>query len=703
MKKTILFLYSLILSFATISAQTAPAPYGPLPSKGQLNWHEMEMYCLIHFGANTYNDREWGFGDEDPKIVNPTEFDAMQIVGAAKAGGFKGIIVVAKHHDGLCLWPTKTTTHNITQSPWRDGKGDMVKEYQVACDKLGMKLGVYCSPWDRNSPVYGTPEYLRIYQEQLRELYSNYGPLFISWHDGANGGDGYYGGANETRKIDQSVYYNWDETWGITRKMQPNAVIFGDVGPDVRWVGNEFGFAGETCWATYTPKSPDPDKKPANGYVLSELATEGQRDGKYWMPAECDVPQRPGWFFHESQTPQVKTPSELLDLYYKSVGRGGALDLGISPDKRGLLHDNDVSSMKEFGQLLEATFSVNLAKDAKLTASNVRENNHAEFSPYLLLDDDRYTYWATDDDIKTPEVTFNLSEKKTFDVIRLRENIRLGQRIESIAVDIMNNGKWEQIATATSIGSCRLIRLNDEVTTDQVRLRITGSPVCIALSDFGLFKEPLYLQPPTIKREKSGMVTITSNHPGITVYYTTDGSDPNTQSPVYNAPFSFQDGGTIKARNIQDKDVPGNIKTSIFGIGKKGWKVISAPKGSHPENVIDEDESTNWNTLTPELEKMPQEIAIDMGKTESVKAFTYLPRQDGKTEGLIGRYAFYSSTDGKNWTLVREGAFHNIEANPVQQLVLLEKSINTRYFKFVAKHINQGKGVSVAELGIITK
>ena len=481
---------SILLAVSTSAfSQSAPAPYGPLPTKAQLKWHETEMYCIIHFGVNTYLDHEWGYGDEDPKLINPAQFDARQIVAAAKAGGFKGIVVVAKHHDGLCLWPTKTTTHNITKSGWKNGHGDIVKEYQTACKELGMRMGVYCSPWDRNSAVYGTPEYLAIYRKQLKELYSQYGPLFISWHDGANGGDGFYGGARQMRKIDQSNYYDWDSTWQITRNMQPGAVIFGDVGPDVRWVGNEKGHAGETCWAAYTPRAPDAGRKAANGYVRSEEATEGTRDGKFWMPAECDVPLRPGWFYHTSQDAQVKTPAQLMDLYYQSVGRGANLDLGLAPDKRGLLHDNDVASLKGFGELISQTFAVNLAAGAKMQASNIRAKDAASFGPAHVLDKDRYSYWATDDSVRLPELTLDLGRETSFDVIRIRENIKLGQRIESLAVDALQNGEWVEVAHATSIGSNRLIRLADPITSSKVRLRILKSPVCIALSEFGLYKQ----------------------------------------------------------------------------------------------------------------------------------------------------------------------------------------------------------------------
>ncbi len=484
-------LISLLPVFSAFSQQSAPKPYGPIPTAGQLNWQETEMYCIIHFGPDTYTDKEWGFGDEDPKIVDPLQFNGLQIVGAAKAGGFKGIVVVAKHHDGFCLWPTKTTTHNISQSSYRNGKGDLLQEYREACNKLNMKLGVYCSPWDRNSPLYGKPEYVtNVFRKQLQELYTRYGPIFIAWFDGANGGDGYYGGAREIRKIDRSTYYGWDTTWALPRKLQPNAVLFGDVGPDVRWVGNEKGQAGKTCWATYTPHAPDTGKAPGNGYTKDYEGTEGERDGKYWMPAECDVSLRPGWFYHKDQDEKVKQPDSLLNLYYQSVGRGACLDLGLSPDRRGLLYDNDVQSLKRFGEILKQTFSNNLAKSATLKASNIRGGNKKKFGPHNLLDANRYSYWATDENIKTPYLIINLHQNKVFNVIRLRENIKLGQRIEAISVDAILGRKWQQIATATSIGGNRLIRLFKNVKTNKVRLRITKSPVCIALSDFGLYKQP---------------------------------------------------------------------------------------------------------------------------------------------------------------------------------------------------------------------
>jgi alpha-L-fucosidase len=631
----------------------------------------------------------------------------MQIVGAAKAGGFKGIVVVAKHHDGFCLWPTKTTEHNISHSPYKNGKGDIVKEYQLACEKLGMKMGIYCSPWDRNNALYGKPEYVtEVYRKQLKELYANYGKLFMSWHDGANGGDGYYGGANEVRKIDRSTYYGWETTWGITRKMQPGACIFGDIGPDVRWVGNEEGHAGETYWATYTPHAPDPGKKPANGYSLYEEATEGTRNGEYWMPAECDVPLRGGWFYHQSQDGQTKSAYKVLDLYYKSVGRGACLDLGLSPDKTGRISDEDVAVLEQFGRILKETFAVNLAKGATLTASNVRGGNQLKFGPQHLLDNNRYTYWATNNAVTTPTLIVNLHQPKTFNVIRLRENIKLGQRIEGAAVDAWLNNNWQEIATVTSIGANKLIRLPNNITASKVRLRIIASPVCIALSDFGLFKEPVHLSAPVIERSNTGEVNIKTDAPVGSIHYTLNGTTPSISSSLYERPFPFADGGIIKAMSFDGKEEFSESGTAKFGLSKAGWKVLTdqtTGNAKNPEYAIDENVYSNWQTLEVPATSLPQSIAIDMGKKEPIKAFTYLPAHNGAAEGMVDSYVYSISNDGINWQQVAGGEFANIKSNPVEQVITLDHVYNARYFKFTARHVISGNGVAVAELGVLVK
>jgi alpha-L-fucosidase len=408
----------------------------------------METYAFLHFTVNTFTGKEWGYGDEDPRIFNPTLFDADAIVEALKTGGMKGVILTCKHHDGFCLWPTRTTEHSIQHSLWRGGRGDIVRDISEAARRHALQFGVYLSPWDRNHPQYGRPEYIAVYRQQLRELLTGYGPVFEVWHDGANGGDGYYGGAREKRTIDKHSYYGWPQTWQLVRSLQPDAVIFSDVGPDIRWVGNENGVASETCWATHTPVG-ETGGPAAPGDADPEGLNTGTRNGKQWLPAECDVSIRPGWFWHESENCKVKTPEQLMELYLNSVGRGASLLLNVPPDRRGLLHENDVASLRSFGAKVRGTFSRNLAANGKVTASNVR-GGVEQFRPENLLDDNPDTYWATDDGVTTARVVIELRQPVRFEFIRVREDIRLGQRVESIAVDAFQNGEWRTVAEATS-------------------------------------------------------------------------------------------------------------------------------------------------------------------------------------------------------------------------------------------------------------
>jgi alpha-L-fucosidase len=489
------------------SAKVAlPEPFGPVPSARQLKWHEMGMYAFCHFCVNTFTGQEWGSGGEKPEIFNPKEFDADQIVGAVKAGGLKGLILTCKHHDGFCLWPTKSTPHNISASPYKNGKGDIVREMAEACKRADIKFGVYVSPWDRNNPEYGRPGYVKVYHQQIKELLTGYGPLFEVWFDGANGGDGYYGGAGGARKIHAATYYGWDATWDMVRRYQPQAIIYSDVGPDVRWVGNEAGCAKDPCWATYTPHvrgfKPTNTGSPLSRYdawgcVNYEEGEHGHRDGRYWLPAEVDVSIRPGWFWHQEQNQQVRSPQNLMEIYMASVGLGQGMNLNIPPNRRGLADDNDVASLKAFGKHLRRTYKVNLAHGAELKASEVRGGDAAGYGPQKLLDDDPWSAWVTDDHwtSHSAAVELALAGEKTFNFIRLREDIRLGQRVEGVAVDVWDakakngDGDWREIAKAESIGACRLWRV-PRTTTTKVRLRVVKSPVAPALSDFGLFLEP---------------------------------------------------------------------------------------------------------------------------------------------------------------------------------------------------------------------
>lgn len=477
--KTTAFL--LLIPILATAAPRPPVPFGPVPTARQLAWHDMEFYGFLHFTVNTFTDKEWGYGDEKPELFNPTAFDAEQIVKVARDAGMAGLILTAKHHDGFCLWPSKYTEHSVRNSPWKNGKGDVVREISDACRRQGLKFGVYLSPWDRNHKDYARAEYITYYRSQLRELLTQYGDIFTVWFDGANGGDGYYGGARETRRIDNRTYYDWPNTWALVRELMPNAVMFSDAGPDFRWVGNEHGFAGDPCWATLNLVDRHPGGR-------SDGLNSGERPGTHWIPAECDVSIRPGWFYHAKEDDKVKTPEKLLEIYYKSVGRGACLNLNLPPDRRGQVHENDIRSLREFRRVLDQTFSRNLARDAKLQASNVRERAR-RFRAAQLVDGKTETYWTTDDAVATPELVFEWKQPVTFNVVDIREYLPLGQRVEGFSLDKWENGQWQEFAAGTSIGNRRLVRA-PAVTTQKLRLRVTKAPVCPALSEVGVYAEP---------------------------------------------------------------------------------------------------------------------------------------------------------------------------------------------------------------------
>lgn len=326
--------------------------YRKTPTDQIIAQKDIDLFGLIHFSVNTFTNKEWGYGNpEDAQLFNPVEFDADQIVSAARDGGLKGIILVCKHHDGFCLWPTQTTTHNISNCPWRDGKGDIVREFSDSCRKHGLKFGVYVSPWDRNSAAYGTAEYVRIFEEQIREVLTGYGEIFEMWFDGANGGDGWYGGACEMRDIgDASKYYNWERIFGVVRELQPKARMFG--GPDLRWCGNERGHIPPESSAMFLPYYHAENAEEMTWTETIKLLQEGRRDAPYYVLAECDFPMRQGWFYHPESDGLSRSSLTLLMDYLNTVGNGGIMNLGLVPDTRGLLTDEDCRKLRGFGQKL---------------------------------------------------------------------------------------------------------------------------------------------------------------------------------------------------------------------------------------------------------------------------------------------------------------------------------------------------------------
>jgi alpha-L-fucosidase len=530
------------------AAQTPPpAPCGALPDQRHLLWHEMEFYGFLHFTTNTFTDKEWGYGDESPEIFNPTDFDADQIVGVAADAGMTGLILTCKHHDGFCLWPSEFTEHDVAASPWKDGRGDVVREIADACARRGLRFGVYLSPWDRNHPEYGRPAYIEYFRNQLRELLTNYGPVFEVWWDGANGGDGFYGGARETRTIDRSTYYDWDSTVRIVRDLQPDAVIFSDAG-DVRWVGNERGVAGDPCWATYTARPAEGETRAVPGTTRYQDGEHGTRNGERWAPAECDVSIRPGWFYHESQDGQVKTPEQLVDLYYASVGRGASFLLNLPPDRRGRIPDPDIASLRGMRGALDTTFARNLAGEALASASNTRAGD-GSYAPALTLDNNRGTYWSTDDAVTTPELVLRWAHPVSFNVVSLREFLPLGQRVTSWALDEWQDGAWREFASGEGVGARRLWRGGSYLTTTGLRLRITDAPVCPAISEIGVHAEP-----PRVEIMGAGeaflgsaLVSLRASLPGARIRYTLDGSAPTTGSMLYEEPLELTASVTLRA------------------------------------------------------------------------------------------------------------------------------------------------------------
>lgn len=484
---------------ATPSLTPPPQPYGPLPSARQLGWHRREFYGFLHFTTNTFTDKEWGYGDESPGVFAPSAFDADQIVGTAADAGMSGLILTCKHHDGFCLWPSTYTEHSVKNSPWRGGKGDVVREISDACRTHGMAFGVYLSPWDRNHADYGRPAYIEYFRSQLHELTTAYGELFEVWFDGANGGDGYYGGANEIRRIDRATYYDWESTIAIVRRNQPNAVIFSDAGPDIRWVGNERGIAGDPCWSTLDMSLLFPGidtasfKTRLNRDMVdawdspTAMLNAGDRRGGTWLPPECDVSIRPGWFYHAAEDERVRTPANLLDLYFQSVGRGASLLVNLPPDRRGLIHDHDRHALQGFRRRLDEVFGVELAQAARCTASNTRGDSR-QYAPANVIDGSRETYWATDDEACGAELVLDFPQPVTFNVASLREFLPLGQRIDRFAIDVDRHGAWCEWCCEAAVGPRRLIR-SKACTTTRVRVRVVDAPVCPAISELGLFHD----------------------------------------------------------------------------------------------------------------------------------------------------------------------------------------------------------------------
>ena len=434
MKK--LFLIILIVQVLYSNAQDKIS--SPVPSKQQLAWHETEFYLFMHFGPNTFTDKEWGEGKEPSAIFNPTELDCRQWCRVAKAAGAKGIIITAKHHDGFCLWPSKYSTHTVRESHWKDGKGDVLKELSQACKEAGLKFGVYLSPWDRNHPEYGTAKYNDVFVNMMKEIFQNYGPIWEMWWDGANGE-----GPNGKKQV-----YDWKRFENTVRQYSPRTVIFSDIGPDIRWCGNENGIAGDPNWSFLDTAG----FKRGVGAPNNDTLNHGNYNGRHWIPAECDVSIRPGWFYHAAEDKNVKTSQKLFELYLKSVGRGANLLLNVPPDRRGLINEKDSVALAGFKQLRDENFADNLLKDAD-TYYEFSAKDYAE-KPLLIrgFDSTSSAYG-----INMQNFIVQLKQPEKINCIVLREAIHLGQSIRRFSIVFYKKDKAIGQILGTSVGRKRIL------------------------------------------------------------------------------------------------------------------------------------------------------------------------------------------------------------------------------------------------------
>lgn len=472
--KRIAFFLALLL---TASCVHRPQRSYPIPTRQQLEWQQLETYAFIHFGLNTFNDMEWGYGDTPAETFNPTDLDCEQWVLTLKNCGMKGVILTAKHHDGFCLWPTETTDYSIKNTPYKNGQGDVVGELCEACKKHGLKFGLYLSPWDRHQAEYGNPGYVELYHRQIQELTDHYGPLFEFWFDGANGGDGWYGGAKEARSIVAENYYDYEKARDIVWKNDPDAMIFGGTVPTIRWIGNEEGRAGATLWSGY--------HKDFASLNDPKNLSKGLMEGEAWLPAEVDVSIRPGWFYHESESP--KSLEQLLDIYYHSVGRNANLLLNFPVNQTGRISKEDSLRAMEWHQTIEQTFSENLLKGCKVTASDTRSNR---FSPKHVLCDEYTHYWATKDGVNKAELVFEFPEPTSLNTIVLQEYIPLGQNVKEFSLSYYCNGKWLPVETnepMTTIGYKRIVRFQT-IEAKKLRVRFITGKGTLSITQVGAYR-----------------------------------------------------------------------------------------------------------------------------------------------------------------------------------------------------------------------
>lgn len=694
-----------------------------LPRANQVTWQRDEFTFFTHFGVNTFNGVEWGTGNESPSVFNPTNFDADQWVREMRDAGGKMLVLVAKHHDGFCLFPSRYTAQDVASSPWMAGTGNVVGAVATACQKYGLKLGLYLSPADlfqigdkvsrTDSNYYGngstavpstiptnpstfisaptqgrTPpagfssysytvdDYNRYFLNQLYELLTEYGDVVEVWFDGAN------------PDSSTSQTYNESAWFDLIAKLRPNALVAVG-GPDIRWVGNETGTARTTEWS--------PLPKPISDSTATDLGSRSKLTAGStvsWYPAEADTKILSGWFWKSSHS--VKDTSALLGIYYTSVGRNANLLLNLSPDTTGQIPSNQLTSLRPFGQIVRNTFAINLASNAVVTAPADSLSSAA-----LLNDGDLDTFWEAAASTSTADLIFDLPSAATINVVALQEPIaQRGQRIEGFSIDTWSGSAWVNQGTGTTIGHKRLIKFTAAVTTSRVRIQITACRLNPSLAEVGFYKEAVSIAAPTISdRNASGQVTI-SGTAGLTLRYTTNGAAPDTSSPMYAGAIDMPLGGVVNAASFGSDGLPGLIATKTFSsVSSAGWSATSdGDSGANAAGLAtDESSSTYWQSAATAL---PHSLVVDLGRVRCIGGFTYLPVSTGGA-GTVKTYRFETSADNITWTTQAEGEFGNIQYSPVLQSVTFSP-VMARYVRFTAlSEIFGNNTVKVPEIGVI--
>lgn len=593
------------LAALTSCSTPEPAPCYPLPNNNQLQLQDMEMYAFIHYSLNTYTNQEWGYGDESPELFNPKNLDVRQWAQTCKNAGMKGIILTAKHHCGFCLWPSKYTDYSVKNAPWKNGEGDVVRELSEACKDLGLRFAVYLSPWDRNHPEYGRDEYITYFQNQMRELLTEYGDIFEIWFDGANGGNGYYGGANEVRKIDKS-YYRWDEAHELIYSLQPGICIWtdaGDIRGDLRWVGTEAGFTGETNWSCV----------PDSGKLDYNALHYGVENGSAFSPGETNTSIRPGWFYHESENDHVKSLSKLMDTYYKSVGRNSTLLLNfpITPD--GLIHQIDSLRGATFYKMVQDIFQTNLAKGSKISTSNFRGNS-SKFAARNVIDGNVATYWASDDDVKSADITLYFDEPKTFNRFMASEYIALGQRVKSFSIEALVDSVWQKLPdeladdpdSLTTIGHKRIVCF-PTVSANAFRLNILDAKASPTISEIGLYLAPeIEADKPENGEKKSSQYNVFFNNTGRPI---------NTLFVGFDKSKTISEFRFLPSQNSKD-GTPLDYILSGTNDGGKTWKILARGEFS---NIVN---NPIWQTISFNPTKVSL-LKLDCDRITSGQSIVY--------------------------------------------------------------------------------